>query len=273
MKAKDIKPNPGPGTPGGAFTLIEVLVVLAIIALLASMLLPALVSAKSKAQSTACSSNLRQLQVGWQQYTLENNDLLPPSMMKGDYGVRASVGCWVVGNPQADVSASNLQSGVLYKFVGAVGAYRCPADRATVTQRPGLLRARSYSMNIWLNGDARPVYDATPQTLPEIKTKQSQLVRPAPPQLFVFMGEHQDSIDDGALVVGSDKYGFVNRWLDVPADRHAQGANLSFADGHQERWRWEAPKSPAPKNREETGPADHQDLYRLKAAAIPDLAR
>ena len=30
-------------------------------------------------------------------------------------------------------------------------------------------------------------------------------------------------------------------WFDMPADRHSQGACLSFADGHAERWRWRLP--------------------------------
>src|SRR5690348_7400015 len=101
-----------------AFTLIELLVVISIIATLASMLLPALAKGKLHAQALVCKNNLKQLQLGWHLYVLENDDLLPPSMMSGDYGVRASAGCWVVGNPQTDLTTSNLQSGVLYKSVG-----------------------------------------------------------------------------------------------------------------------------------------------------------
>ena len=35
---------------------------------------------------------------------------------------------------------------------------------------------------------------------------------------------------------------FSQTWFDLPADRHNRGCNLSFADGHAERWRWAAPK-------------------------------
>jgi len=260
------------------FTLIEFLVVIAIIAILAALLLPALSKAKATGQSTACLSNLKQLQAGYLMYPDDNAGYLPVdkaiTVALGDIANQA--GSWVIGNAQLDANPTNIQNGTIFRYVGALDVYHCPADKSTVTKQPGLTRLRSYSLSGWLNcyftayGE-----DLDPNTFAQDQVKLSTVRRPA--NVFAFIDEHEQSIGPGQFLVGQPSWALLNpqpdEWWSFPADRHGQGCNLSFLDGHVEHWRWRAPKIYESFNQNPNPGGDLADLQRLQEVTPHDKLR
>ena len=68
---------PGRGT--GGFTLLELLVVIATIAILAALMLPALRAAKEQAQGIQCLSQLKQFSYAWNLYADDYEEQIPPN--------------------------------------------------------------------------------------------------------------------------------------------------------------------------------------------------
>ena len=227
-----------PGKKSG-LTLVELLVVIASVAILVALLLPALSKSKSRAQSIACLNNLRQLSTCWHLYAGDYNDLMVPN---NNIAGGAPGPSWCQGTGILETNTTVIESGLLFRYNRAPALYHCPADVSTVVSlggpQPSQLRNRSYNLSQSVNG-APTSWLAT--HIPSFD-RLSEINGPNPSQCLVFIDENEDTMLDTHFGMPTAHYGNTNQWWDMPSNRHDQGANLSFADGHAEHWHWTVPK-------------------------------
>jgi prepilin-type N-terminal cleavage/methylation domain-containing protein/prepilin-type processing-associated H-X9-DG protein len=259
------------GRAWNAFTLIELLVVIAIIAILAALLLPALAQAKAKAWSMSCINNVKQLEVCWHLYAVDYNDVLPPnnSIAIISSGPAVNAVSWCT-NYVFDEDPGGLVNGLLFQYNSSLAIYHCPADRSTITTLAGVklskLRWRSYNMSLCINGlrELDPYSWYTPSF-----RKYTEIRNPNPASLFVFLDVHEDEIFDATFGMPNQQYfGGSAVWWDLPANRHSQGCNLSFADGHAEHWKWKVPKVYSGMLPQSVPPEELPDFQRLQAGYL-----
>lgn len=262
------------------FTLIELLIVIAVIAILAALLLPALSRARSQAQTAACLNNLKQLQLCGHLYGSDNNDFLPPNNFVYDNAtLQPFVGdtgpSWSTNVAPFDASLAGIENGLLFRYSGSVGIYRCPADSSTIETPDGTPlpqpRVRSYSLSQSING--LNYAGAASMFFPHY-LKFSAINKPSPTGLFTFLDVHENRILDTQFGIPvqalANDYG---NWWDIPANRHIQGCNFAFADGHVEHWKWKVPKVVVAPLGENQSVADNEwdDYNRVEAGVLQNF--
>jgi prepilin-type processing-associated H-X9-DG protein len=133
-----------------------------------------------------------------------------------------------LGNSVENTNAAYVWSGKLAAYVNNnLGVYKCPSDQCLAQNGP---RLRSVSMNSLVGDPLINPNRFNPTWVQFLKAAQF----PQPSNFYVFIEEHPDTINDGYFMNTWDTI----KWGNLPASYHNGSANMSWADGHQERHRW-----------------------------------
>jgi prepilin-type N-terminal cleavage/methylation domain-containing protein/prepilin-type processing-associated H-X9-DG protein len=246
-----------------AFTLIEVLVVLAIIAILAGLLLPALGVAKARAKTIACLNQLRQSSVAAQMYAGDNAGVLVPNL--DITRVTTSSNVWVSGSMKDATHATNttlLRLGKLFPYASQVGLFHCPADNSMSMEGASVRgpRVRSYAMNSWIGSRSMEVGDIGRNSFRTF-VKDAEFSAKGAAALWLMADEHEFTIEDGYFLVTMDD---TRPFASFPALRHQRGFTMNFVDGHAEQWKLRDPTSIVSAQGYSQADRKNSDWLRLK---------
>jgi prepilin-type N-terminal cleavage/methylation domain-containing protein/prepilin-type processing-associated H-X9-DG protein len=222
---------------GAGFTLVELLVVSAMLGLLAALLFPTFVRAKGAAKAVQCANNQRQLTTIWTMYTGDNSDGLasngrvdPPDpghklwVQGAFFHVLADTNSTLLLDPSYALFGSYLQTRQTYSDP------TYPDD--VVIENVAYPKVRSYALNAYLGWSGQWDYRMTPGF--KVFLKQSELVTPGPAQTFTFQDANPKSIcwPYFGIDMGYDEF------FNWPNSDHDRGGVLAYADGHVQRHRW-----------------------------------
>lgn len=231
-----------------AFTLVELLVVIGIIAILVAILLPALSKAKNQAAAVQCGSNLKQLGMAIVLYVNDNRGYAP---WPASNAAGAKIDDWVWWRPLGDYQQfvqgrpPKFEDGPLGKYLKQSGdqakaLFRCPADTEWASRVAQSGYAGPYQYSFTMN-DRFNFYQPNSSGLPGNtsatpaagfeRKKFTQVRRGAQKAL---LGEEDNAtINDGRWAIRTN-------WPPTGADdrlsaRHSGTANVLFCDGHVDR--------------------------------------
>jgi prepilin-type N-terminal cleavage/methylation domain-containing protein/prepilin-type processing-associated H-X9-DG protein len=230
---------------GKGFTLVELLVVIAVITLLAAILFPVFAQAREKARQSSCLANLKQLGQAIELYKQDNEGGYPiipsPKDQATIAGAEESLVNWItLVHPYV---RSGLGAARMTKFTGI---YHCPSDSGYA--------GPSYGLNSFLLYKVEEVHIERPSQTVLVAEKAGSVPQEHfvwweapwpdfPPKPGTPIKDHEAEIN--AIDVGKGEHGIFTvggtiRQMEVEAHglrtlRHSGGSNWLFADSHA-RW-------------------------------------
>ncbi|MHC4213265.1 MAG: type II secretion system protein, partial [Planctomycetota bacterium] len=199
-------------------------VVIAIIALLTSILIPALEKAQEQSMQVHCAANLKNLTMAWTMYAGDNKGKL----CSGDTELSIQGNCWVNEGPmipgnQTGGTAQAIKDGALWEYVGQLESYRCKSDTSKLL--------RSYCISRAMNGANCTCQEDKINPFRMI----SEIVRISEKMVFVDAASREKWIEGSFApflhIEPNEPTWYVKPSRTITA-RHTKGFNASFADAH-----------------------------------------
>ncbi len=233
-------------TGGSAFTLLELSVTVAMLALLCALTVPCLTRTNPASKMAQCQANVRRLLLAWRMYADDSSGKLAPVY----HGIRGAVILppplgpgWCQGWLDWTTSSDNTNVELLVnpkyaRFGPYLGqqpeTFKCPADQyLSQAQRAAgwKQRVRSYCLaaGIGAGDNAQGPWNLAYRQITNI----TDFLYPSPAETWVFSEPHPDSANSPAFFSPAP-----GQFIDIPALYHNGACSFSFADGHTEMHRW-----------------------------------
>lgn len=241
-----------------AFTLVELLVTISVVGMLTALLVPAILTARGQASSTACLTNLKMFALAFQLYADDHQD----SVLPNRDGEQIPLGeTWVegwLGMPGPDCTNTlYLKRSLIGSYIADTKLWQCPRSGLRGLGMGTMPRVRTVSLNCFMGSPVRVSHAKTYR-------RTSDITAPSPSDALVFFEERIDTINDASFGMewsfdANNKPSWVLR--DKPAASHLGGANLTYADGHVALHRWQDARTRNPPRNDADMPGNQDVLW------------